>query len=265
MTAQRQHPFLHHLCAAAALLAVLVSPCAALASGPAPEEVPVGVFTVAPFVIASGDGAPHGVLIDFFDHEIAPRMGVHFAWQAPTTVARLEQNLISGSVLFTPILAHTPSREAASIRFAGTNFIRFEPCIAVLPTHALNAVITMDDLSGMSIGWVNAAAIPDFLRQSHIRFDLLSSIDWERANLQKLMLGRIDAVFFSDAYTPRYYAAKDRLSVKILKLPAPGVNLFGAFSPLAPPSLAARYQAAAKEAFANGRWEQYLSKALDAH
>jgi ABC-type amino acid transport substrate-binding protein len=263
MPAHSQRSIWQRLGAVAALLAVLGSARIASAADAPLETVPVGVFGIAPFVIASSEGPPHGILIDFFDHEIAPRMGVRFAWSPPTTVARLEQNLIRGTVLFTPILAHTSERDSANIRFAGTNYIRFEPCVALLPEHRLSAITSMDDLAGLTIGWVNNGAMPDFLHDAHIRFELLSSIDWERANLQKLKLGRIDAAFFSDVYTPRYFATENHQAVKILKLPAPGVNLFGAFSPFASPALAARYQKAAKEAFANGRWDQYLNKSLD--
>ncbi len=68
------------------------------AAGPATpplEVVSVGVFTVAPYVIAGPNG-PSGVLIDFFDREVAPRMGVRFKWERPVTIARLEQSLIGG-------------------------------------------------------------------------------------------------------------------------------------------------------------------------
>ncbi len=224
--------------------------------------VNVGVFTVAPFIVANAGEAPQGVMVDFFDREIAPRMGVKFNWLPPVTVARLEQNLIRGIFTFTPILTRTPAREAAQIRFAGSNYIRFEPCIAVLPEHRLNAIRHPSDLAGMSIGWVQSAAMPEFLNDPAIKFDLIGSVDWERVNMDKLRLGRIQGAFFSDLFTPRYFAAQNGAKVKLLKLPTPGVSLYGAFSPAAPPALVSNYERAAKEAFADGRWESYLANAL---
>ncbi len=224
--------------------------------------VNVGVFTVAPFIIAHGGEAPQGILVDFFDREIAPRMGVKFNWLPPVTVARLEQNLTRGTVTFTPILTITPARSAAKIRFAGINYIHFEPCIAVLPEHRLQVIRKASDLAGMSIGWVQSAAKPEFLNDPSIKFDLIGSVDWERVNMDKLRLGRIQGAFFSDQFTPRYFAAQHGTKVKLLKLPTPGVSLYGAFAPDTPPALVKNYEQAAKEAFADGRWDAYLAKTL---
>lgn len=233
-------------------------------AGQAVPVVNVGVFSVAPFIVANAGEAPHGVMVDFFDREIAPRMGVKFNWLPPVTVARLEQNLSRGTVAFTPILTVTPARIAAKIRFAGINYIHFEPCIAVLPGHRLDVIRKGSDLAGMSIGWVQSAAKPEFLNHPGIKFDLIGSVDWERVNMDKLRLGRIQGAFFSDQFTPRYYAAQNDFAVKLLKLPTPGVSLYGAFSPDTPLALVKNYEQAAKEAFADRRWETYLIKALAA-
>ncbi len=245
----------------AVLLLALLLPGQGWASKAVPV-INVGVFNIAPFVMANAGEAPHGVMVDFFDREIAPRMGVKFQWQPPVTVARLEQNLIRGTFTFTPILTLTPARVAAKIRFAGRNYIHFEPCIAVLPDHRLNAIRTVSDLDGMSIGWVQSGALPEFLNDPKVKFDLIGSVDWERVNMDKLRLGRIHGAFFSDPFTPRYFAAQNGVKVKLLKLPTPGVSLYGAFSPDAPQALVKNYEQAAKEAFADGRWEAYLAKVV---
>ncbi len=233
--------------------------------GRAGEAVPVvnvGVFTVAPFIVAGPGENPQGILVDFFDWEIAPRMGVKFRWFPPVTVARLEQSLIRGTVTFTPILSRTPIRDNAKLQFSANNYIHFEPCIAVLPDFKLNTLRSNADISGMSIGWVQSGALPPFLNQANIKLDLVSAVDWERVNLDKLRLGRIQGAFFSDVYTPRYFANQNGAKIKLLKVPTAGVSLYGTFSPDAPASLIKAYDRAAREAFADGRWEAYLAKAL---
>ncbi|MET3132950.1 ABC-type amino acid transport substrate-binding protein [Oxalobacteraceae bacterium GrIS 1.11] len=229
------------------------------AAEPTPQLVIAGVYTVAPFVMADSAG-PRGPLIDFFDREIAPRMGVRFQWTMPTTVARLEQNLIGGLVTFTPILARTPARERAGIVFAGDAYVRFEPCIAVLPESALNAITSPADLAGMTIGWVQSAALPEFLRDARLSFELIGSVDWAPANLEKLRLGRIQGAFFSDQFTARHFAAQKGLRVKLLKIPGPGAGLYGAFAPAAPTQLVERYRRAVHLAIEQGRWEAYMGK-----
>ena len=250
----------------AALCACLCLAAGSLAARPAElESVTVGVFDVAPFVVAGPDGRPRGILIDYFDKEVAPRMGVRFKWTDPVSVARLEQNLINGKVLFTPILAKTAAREKAKLIFAGNVDIKFEPCIAVRADHPLTTITSTADLAGMTIGWVRSGAIPAFLRDDRIKFDLVSVPDWEQTNLKKLVAGRIQGVFFSDQFTPRYYAARGDVHLKLLTLPTLGTSLYGTFSPKAPANLVVRYEKATREAFAKGRWEAYLDKALAGH
>lgn len=243
------------------LAIVAILPGAAPADAPVPELVKAGVFTVAPYVVAGPDG-PQGALIDFFDHEIAPRMGVRFLWQRPVTVARLESSLASGDVLFTPILAHTPQRDRGAIQFDPDVYIRFVPCIAVRPGHRLDAIHGPDDLAGMTIGWVQAGALPPFMQDPRLHFDLAGGIEWEKTNLAKLRLGRIDGAYFSNCPSAQYYAARDGLKFKLLPLPIQGAPLHTAFAPSAPAQLIERYRKAAQQAFAAGRFDAYVSKTL---
>lgn len=238
-------------------------PGAVMGSAPAPEIISVGVFTVAPYVMAGPDG-PEGALIAFFDREIAPRMGVRFRWERPTTVARLEQSLISGRVMFTPIMLRTRKREMAGIRFAGEVYIRFNPCLAVLPGHRLDAIASPADLDGMTVGWVQAGALPPFMLDKRIKLDRIGSVEWTPANLKKLRLGRIQAAYFSNHYTPQYFAARTGMKLKIISLPTPGLSLRAAFAPGTSPALLARFHRAADEAFAHDRFSAYVDRALAA-
>lgn len=251
---------MHRIFLAIATLAALL-PGPAPAQNQAPELVRAGVFTVAPYVMAGPDG-PQGALIDFFDHEIAPRMGVRFLWQRPVTVARLESSLASGDVLFTPILAHTPQRDRGAIQFDTEVHIRFVPCLAVQPGHRLDAVHGPDDLAGMTIGWVQAGALPPFMHDPRLHLDLAGGIDWEKINLAKLKLGRIDAAYFSNCPSAQYHAARGGHQFKLLPLPIQGAPLYAAFAPSAPAQLMERYRKAAQQAFAAGRFDGYVSKTL---
>jgi ABC-type amino acid transport substrate-binding protein len=230
-------------------------------AAPALEVVKVGVFSMSPFV-NPGPGAPHGVMVDFFNREIAPRMGVRFQWERPMTVARLERSLANGSVMFTPMLLKTPAREKAGIRFAGDVHLSLEPCLAVLPDSPLQHVSSPADLANLTIGWVQAGELPSFMRDARIRFDRISNIDWASANLEKLRLGRIDAAYFSNPYTPQFYSAQLDLPIRLIPVPAPRLALYGAFAPNAPRGMAERYERAADAAFANDRFLAYMSRAV---
>jgi ABC-type amino acid transport substrate-binding protein len=230
-------------------------------AAPPLEVVKVGVFAMTPFVIAGKD-VPHGVLIDFFDHEIAPRMGVRFAWQPPMTVAGLESSLASGRVMFTPILGKTPARVSARIQFVGKVDISLDPCLAVLPDSPLTRVVSPADLANLTIGWVQSGALPPFMQDKRIKFELVDRIDWASANLDKLRLGQIDAAYFSNPYTPHFYSEQSGMAIRLIGLPTRGLKLYGAFAPAAPRSLTERYERAAEEAFVNDRFSAYVKKAV---
>jgi ABC-type amino acid transport substrate-binding protein len=250
-------------CACASLaLASLARAAAGQAAAPSLEVIKVGVFAMTPYVIAGPDGPPHGVLIDFFDREIAPRMGVRFQWERPMTVARLESSLVTGRVLFTPILARTPARERARIQFAGDVHIRLDPCLAVLPDSPLVSVAAPADLANMTIGWVQAGALPPFMQDRRIKLDRIGTVDWTSANLEKLKLKRIDAAYFSNPYTPQFFSAQTGMPIRLVSLPTRGPRLYGAFAPSAPRSLGERYERAADEAFAGDRFSVYMHKAV---
>lgn len=225
------------------------------------EVVKVGVFTLAPYVVAGPNG-PGGALVEFFDKEIAPRMGVRFDWQRPMTTARLERSLMSGAVTFTPVFAKTPARLRARLRFAGEPYIKLDPCIAVLPESPIVKVDSPADLAGISIGWVQAGALPSFMLDRRLQLDRIGTVEWTAANLEKLRHGRIGAAYFSNRYTPQYVAAQAGLKIRLMSLPTQGPLLYGTFSPAAPRRLAERYRKAAAEAFANDGFSKYLHKAL---
>ncbi len=249
------------------IASLLLGACCSRAAGalprpqPAREVVTVGVFSMAPYVMP-GDGAPSGALIDFFDHEIAPRMGVRFAWQRPMTTARLERSIMVGSVTFTPILARTPARLRARVQFAGEPHLRFDPVIAVLPDSPITTLTSPADLAGVTVGWVEAGALPSFMLDRRVRLDRIGNLDWTASNLEKLRVGRIGAAYFSNPHSPAYVAAQAGLKIRLINVPGPGPLLYGAFAPGAPAHLAQRYRKAAAQAFAGDAFARYLQKAM---
>ncbi len=254
--------------AAALAFACLPAAASPIVSDPVPdpaspplEVVKFGVFTLAPYVMSGPDG-PTGALVEFFDKEIAPRMGVRFDWQRPMTTARLQSSLASGAVTFAPILAKTPARLRARLRFAGEAYVRLDPCIAVLPDSPLIRIDSPADLAGVSVGWVQAGALPAFMLDRRIRLDRIGTVEWTAANLEKLRFGRIGAAYFSNPYTPQYVAGQAGMKVRLISLPVKGPLLYGTFAPRTPKALVERYRKAAAEAFADDRFSQYLHRAL---
>lgn len=232
----------------------------ASAHGAEPELVRVGTFAAAPYLIEQDQAVPTGAIVEFFDQEVAPRMGVKFQWLPVVTPARLVLGLKDGHFQFTPILTRTPEREQL-VRYSDKSYVGFSHTLVVRPDHPLvqSARLELAQLSGLSIGWIQAGPLPDVLNEvPQIRWDLSGSPKWETSNLQKLVRRRLDAAYFSNPHTPAYYALRDGLKVTLLPLPIPERPLFAAFAPTVSSELVQRYERAAKEAFASGRFERFL-------
>ncbi|MFC4158553.1 substrate-binding periplasmic protein [Chitinimonas lacunae] len=231
-------------------------------SSPMPgEEVKVATFSVAPYVVDM-DGSVRGALVEFFDQEIAPRMGVRFRWLPPMTVARLLRSLETGSADMAPILSYAPERRR-QVDYASQAYIRFEPVLAVRPNSHLQRITDFSQLDGLRIGWVKQSVLEPALQRPAIQWDMNGEVQWERSNMGKLQLGRIDAAFFSNPYTPLYFAKGAGYTVRTLPLPLRAREVFAAFSKTASPRLLGRYEHAAQEAFANKRFEQHLQRYIE--
>lgn len=240
----------------ALVLLLLLAP----AHGAEPELIRVGTFAVAPYLIEQDQAPPTGAIIEFFDQEVAPRMGVKFQWLPVVTPARLVLGMKEGHFQFTPILTRTPERESM-VRYSDKSYLSFAHTLAVRPDHPMAQAGRVDlaQLSTMTVGWIQAGPLPDALSEvPGIRWDLSGSPKWETSNLQKLVRNRLDAAYFSNPHTPAYYALRDGLKVALVPLSIAERPLFAAFAPNVSAELLQRYERASKEAFANGRFEKFL-------
>ncbi|HEY9104646.1 substrate-binding periplasmic protein [Chitinimonas sp.] len=205
----------------------------------AAETLQVGVFNVSPWVFVGQDGRVQGALVDFYDREVAPRAGVTLQWQAPTTVARMLEDMRTGRLQLTPILVRRAEREK-QVLFGSSIVARFEPCIVVRPDSSLDAIRSAEQLRGLTIAYNVGGTQPDMLLSPGITLERTGVPNWETANLGKLRLGRVDAAFFYDVFSPRYFSLRSGEAVRILKLPVPPTVLHPAFSPKLDPALRER-------------------------
>ncbi len=234
-------------CFAAALpLAVLAAP------------LKVGGFVVAPLVTGSADAPLQGALRDFVEQEVVKRTGIELVWTAPTSVPRAFENLRTGAIdvlLVTSEQARTPD-----ITPATWHYLRTRPHLAVLKSSKLKSVQSLQQLAGMDIGWVGGTWLPAPLADVPVQWQFLAVQDWQTANLRKLTKGRIQAVFFENEYSPRYYAAAEAIDIHLVKLPMPERLFTLAYSLKADKDAVARFDKAAAAAFANDQFKAFLEQ-----
>ena len=230
--------------AAALPLAVLAAP------------LKVGGFVVAPLITGQAATPLQGALRDYLEQEVVKRAGIELVWTPPTSVPRAMENLRTGAI---DILLLTSGRIAAPGVIPTTwHYLRTQPHLAVLKTSPLQSVQTLQQLAGMEIGWAGGTLLPPALAEVPIQWQFLTVPDWQAANLRKLKLGRIQAAFFENEYSPRYYAAAAHMDIHLVKLPMPEREFTMAYSPKSDKQAIAQFDKAAAAAFANEQFRVFL-------
>lgn len=237
------------LLVAAALALPLAAPAAPLK---------VGGFVVAPLITGHATAPLQGALRDYLEQEVVKRAGIELVWTAPTTIPRAMENLRTGAI---DILLLTSGRiDTPGIVPATWHFLRTQPHLAVLKTSPLQSVQSLQQLAGVEIGWAGGTLVPPALADIPIQWQFLTVADWQTANLRKLKMGRIQAVFFENEYSPRYYAASEHMEIHLVKLPMQERQFTMAYSPKADREAVAQFDKAAAAAFANEQFRVFLEQ-----
>ena len=163
----------------------------------AQESIKIGYFDDPPHIFAQ-DGIAKGALVDFWDKEIADRMGVTVYWLGPFPPGRLFNMLGLGEINAVALLSKTNERAALFdypvLPFqkicAGIAVLRGSPLVgSSLPYSMTNRTVTF---------FVGGFVPPSVGKIPNIKWDLLSSNEWKTLGLRKAQLCRTDAVFDPD-------------------------------------------------------------------
>ena len=152
----------------------------------------------------------------------------------------------------------------AFLEFPDMPYLLAQSTVAVRQEDPLQEIRTVDDLQGYRIGGMAGDELPAPFDQ--LQIEPLSGERWVQQNLQKLIAGRIDAVFSRDASTFPFDAARLELGtkIKLLPLPAPPTRLYVSSRKATPQSkrLVEQYNAAVNALQLN--FEELFDKELAA-
>lgn len=225
-----------------------------LASQAAPLKI--GGFIVAPIVTGKPTEPLRGALREFLEQEVVRKAGIEVIWTPPTSVPRAMENLRYGAI---DVLLVTSGRiDTPGLTIPSWYTLRTHPHLAVLKTSPLQSVQSLQQLAGMEIGWAGGTLLPPAFDDIAIQWQLLTVQDWQVMNLRKLKLGRIQAVFFENEYSPRYYAEMEGMDIQLLRLPMPERTFTMAYSPKADKDALAQFDKAAAAAFAGDQFRVFL-------
>ncbi|AXA93875.1 ABC transporter substrate-binding protein [Massilia sp. YMA4] len=243
-------PILLRRCVLAACL--LGAACA----GAAPLRV--GGFVVAPLIVGTADAPLQGALREFLERRVVSQ-GVPLQWLPPTSLRRAMESLRNGT-LDVLLLTSGATDRGPGIGTFGWTYLRTRPHLAVRRDSPLQRVPALPALAGMEIGWVAGSAIPPGLDRVDIHWQTLAVTDWQAANLRKLRAGRLDAVFFENEYSPRYYARQEGVPIRLVRLPMPERRFFMAYSLKADRADIARFDRIAAAAFSDEQFRHFLDR-----
>jgi len=207
---------------------LLVMSLAAIVSA---KDVKIGVFLHFPNVYQeTGSTELKGADIRYLN-DVFKEMGYTPVYVV-LPISRLLATLQSGEVDIAGILLKTPEREAIA-NFPDTPTVILQPSLFFLTENKLNKINSIDDLKGMTIGYIPTSPIPKFLdAPDKVKFDLLGADNWVEMNLKKLLAGRVDAVLDQNPYSFVAEAKKTGIQskLKVLPLPVEGTKGYMLFS-----------------------------------
>jgi len=83
-----------------------------------------------------------------------------------------------------------------------TEYLRYPNPYLIIPEtlafkneYPINTIREVGDLHGLTVGFLVGGRIPDPLRDNKIRYDLIAGKRLFERNVEKLLLGRIDAIY----------------------------------------------------------------------
>jgi polar amino acid transport system substrate-binding protein len=229
------------------------------------NTIKLGYWVDEPQIFVNGalDNHPKGALVDYWEKYIAPQMDVAIEWVGPLSLNRLQNSLDEGSIDASVLLAKNPER-AQKFLFPSSSFTEMQPGLALLKSNPLNKIEKVADISNLKIGYMTGGVITPFMKDPSFKLDLITSNDHLFQNMQKLLTGRIDAVYHPELIIMKYVFSKhsDINNFRFLPLPEPSISLYSVFSKKANPEFIKKYEVANEKLKANyaNLLKQYISE-----
>ena len=74
-------------------------------------------------------------------------------------------------------------------------FLDIPQTFAFLKSHPINRITRISELYNLRVGFLVGGRLPDVLRDDKIQYDLIAGERLFQRNIEKLLLGRIDAIY----------------------------------------------------------------------
>ncbi len=199
------------------------------------DTVKMGYFMLPPHTF-SKNGVAKGAGIAYFE-SVAAQMGHTVEWVGPLPLPRLTAYLKSGEQVDGTVgFPKIPAFESF-LYYTDEPLYMGQPILGVAKKHSkLTKIDGIEDIKGFTIGLVKSSSgryhpLIDNHRNL-IKLQELGGDKWMEQNIEKLVSGRLDALFDRQQYTLPYVAATLNLGkeITILPMPSPPKPMFVTFS-----------------------------------
>ncbi len=188
------------------------------------DTIKMGYFMLPPHTY-SENGAAKGAGVAYFE-AVAAQMGHTVEWVGPLPLPRLTAYLKSGTQVDGTVgFPKIPVFENF-LYYTDQPLYMGQPILGVSKKNSkLTKINGIDDINGFTIGLVKSSSGRyDPLIDNHrnvIKLQELGGDKWMEQNIEKLVSGRLDALFDRQQYTLPYVAATLNLNKEIKILPMP--------------------------------------------
>jgi ABC-type amino acid transport substrate-binding protein len=187
------------------------------------ETIKIGYFNLQPHTYQGKDGSATGSAIVYFKM-LAQKMGDTVEWIGPLPLPRLTQNLKDGEIDATLGFPKFPAFEEF-LYYPDDHIYIGKPTFAVAKRNKLTKIKNINDIEGFRIGVVKSSSglYTPIIDNNRDKIDLqeLGGEKWMEQNLNKLVSGRLDALYDRQQYTLPYVATTLGIQNKIKLLDAP--------------------------------------------
>lgn len=221
-------------------------------------------FNVPPIIFEDESGRLTGALYDYIEEDLSPAMGVVFNWvRESTPIPREIEILQTDPQAAAAPLVHAEER-ATILAFTKAPYFVDVPALVVRKTSPLTHVDSVEDILGLTIGYALGGFLSPMMQDNRLTFDLNSNSDYHRANLIKLDLGRVDAVYAPGRTVLALTIQKLNMveTTRIINLPDVRSRQYVVFSKLAP-ELVAKYNDAFDRIGGANAFREKLSRYVD--
>lgn len=190
-------------------------------------EIKMQFFNVAPHAFLDHDtGRITGAVYELINDHIAPEMAVKFIWnESPSNVPRQFNTLESKKGYASALLVYSSER-AELVDFTKTPYFLSQSVLIVHQSNPLKTISRLEDILHLKIGYSQKTFKTPFMRDQRIQFDMINHSNFNAANIQKLLLSRVDAVYAPDKAGMLYVihslnADKELRVINLPEKPAP--------------------------------------------